>query len=134
MVAMPNTMALVKKGGANMSNFFVHTPICCPSRTTMLSGKYQHNNRVSGPTAAGCMRQNTSQDDNPQWWQHSFVKTLHDHGYATGLFGKVTHAHVCHTLCICVLPFSFLSTFVACILLAVLLVAFLLLLCFLHAP
>jgi hypothetical protein len=34
------------------------------------------------------MRQNTSQDENPEFWQRSFVKTLHDSGYTTGLFGK----------------------------------------------
>jgi arylsulfatase A-like enzyme len=41
------------QGGANLSNFFIHTPICCPSRTTLLSGKFYHNNKVSGPNAGG---------------------------------------------------------------------------------
>jgi len=93
MQAMPNAGRLLRDGGANLTNFFTHTPICCPSRTTMLSGRYQHNNRVSGPSAPGCMRQNTSRVDNPRFWEDSFVRRLHDeHGYATGLFGKVLNS------------------------------------------
>ena len=44
MIALNNTMKILKEGGANMSNFFVNTPICCPSRSTFLSGKFEHNN------------------------------------------------------------------------------------------
>ena len=89
MLAMPFARQNLVEAGANLTNFFVHTPICCPSRTTLLSGRYVHNNRVSGPKDPGCMRMNTSRGDNPEWWQGSFVKALHDSGYPTGLFGKV---------------------------------------------
>lgn len=90
MIAMPYTAQYVGNAGANMSNHFVNTPICCPSRTTLLSGRFEHNNRVSGPKEPGCMRMNTSQDTNPMWWKRSIVHTLHyDYGYVTGLFGKV---------------------------------------------
>ena len=85
----PNAHGRPSAAGANLTNFFVHTPICCPSRTTLLSGRYVHNNRVSGPKEPGCMRMNTSRVGNPAWWQGSFVKALHDSGYTTGLFGKV---------------------------------------------
>ena len=27
-----------------MSNFFVNTPVCCPSRAALVSGKFEHNN------------------------------------------------------------------------------------------
>ena len=60
MVAMPATRELVMAAGANMSNYFIDTPICCPSRTTFMSGKYVHNNKVSDNQAGGCMRMNTS--------------------------------------------------------------------------
>ena len=99
MQAMPHAQRLLNRAGANLTNFWVNTPICCPSRATLLSGKYQHNNRVDGvnpePCAlydlpsCGCMRQNTSYVDNPAFWDDSFVPALHDLGYATGLFGKV---------------------------------------------
>ena len=36
------------------------------------------------------MGMNTSRDLNPAFWENSLVKKLHlDHGYATGVFGKV---------------------------------------------
>ena len=47
MRAMPYTSEHIGKEGANISNFFVHTPICCPSRTTLLGGRFYHNNKVS---------------------------------------------------------------------------------------
>ena len=66
----------------------------------MLSGRYQHNNRMDnnvGPPEGCsrsslhcCMRQNVSRADNPGFWDGSFVRRLHDdHGYLTGVFGKV---------------------------------------------
>ena len=36
MQAMPFTMEHIMHAGANVSNFFIHTPICCPSRTTLM--------------------------------------------------------------------------------------------------
>ena len=68
MLAMDQTRGSLLNKGKNMSNFFIHTPICCPSRTTLLSGNFVHNNRVSGIHGGGCMRMNTSRQDNPAWW------------------------------------------------------------------
>ena len=75
--------------GANLSNFFIHTPICCPSRTTLLSGRYVHNNRVSTLGGGGCMRMNTSAVTNPEWWGNTLPNRLGQAGYTVGLFGKV---------------------------------------------
>ena len=90
MVALPYTQAHIGAAGANMSNFFVGTPICCPSRATLLSGRWNHNNKVASQQDKGCMFMNTSRDDNPAFWESSLPARLRrDHGYATGLFGKV---------------------------------------------
>ena len=89
MQAMPRTAALLGNGGANLTAFRVNTPICCPSRSTMLTGRYEHNNRVTSHETKGCMWQNSSRADNPGFWENGVVKQLHDHGYTTGFFGKV---------------------------------------------
>lgn len=39
MRALPHTARLLGKGGANLTQFRVNTPICCPSRSTMLTGR-----------------------------------------------------------------------------------------------
>ena len=98
MRAMPYTRDHLTDNVINMTNFFVNTPICCPSRATLLSGRMNHNNKaLTFETSGGgvakdgmCMRMNTSQTRNPSFWQESFVNQLHTkHGYATGMFGKV---------------------------------------------
>lgn len=87
--AMPHLRNLMSQG-ANMSNFFIHTPICCQSRATLLSGKYTHNVKSRSQGAQGCMHMNTSRVENPGFWEGSFIRSLNlDHGYTTGLFGKV---------------------------------------------
>ena len=100
MEAMPYTRdVLLGQGGAvNLTNFRVNTPVCCPSRATLLAGRFNHNNKAlsfetsgGGVTSDGmCMRMNTSRTLNPGFWTDSFVYRLkYDHGYNTGMFGKV---------------------------------------------
>ena len=62
---------------ANLSNYFIHTPICCPSRSTLVTGRYVHNNKVKDHFSGGCMRMNSSRVDNPQFWERSFIKSLY---------------------------------------------------------
>ena len=40
---MRQTEELLVKGGVTFSNFFIHVPICNPSRSTTLTGRYLHN-------------------------------------------------------------------------------------------
>ena len=54
---MPKTKALMADLGATATNFFIHTPICCPSRSELLSGRYFHNIKQVG---GGCMHVNES--------------------------------------------------------------------------
>lgn len=89
MRSMPNTVRLIGEAGANLTSFRVNTPICCPSRSTMLTGRYEHNNKVSSLASGGCMHMNVSRFDNPEFWEISHPVRLHGLGYTTGLFGKV---------------------------------------------
>ena len=67
--------------GVTFSNAFVSNSLCCPSRTSILTGDYSHTTRVYREIAP--YGQFSWLDD------RSTVATwLHGAGYATGLFGK----------------------------------------------
>jgi N-acetylglucosamine-6-sulfatase len=58
-------------------NAFIQTPLCCPSRATILSGLYSAHTHVR------------SNDDGERFDDSSTLATwLHDAGYFTGLIGK----------------------------------------------
>lgn len=44
--AMPQTVELLARQGVRFRNAIVTTPLCCPSRASIYSGKYAHNHRV----------------------------------------------------------------------------------------
>lgn len=59
---MPKTVHLLKERGVTFNSGFVSTPICCPSRSSILTGMYAHNHHV--PTN----NHNCSGND----WRYSF--------------------------------------------------------------
>jgi len=46
--AMPNTLRLIAKRGMTFDRYYVSYPLCCPSRVTLLTGRYAHNDGVKG--------------------------------------------------------------------------------------
>lgn len=46
--AMPNTLDLIGKRGMTFNRYYVPYPLCCPSRVSLMTGRYAHSNGVRG--------------------------------------------------------------------------------------
>jgi N-acetylglucosamine-6-sulfatase len=45
-LTMPHTLSRVRARGITFNRYYVSYPLCCPSRATLLSGRYAHSHRV----------------------------------------------------------------------------------------
>src|SRR6185295_8471724 len=78
MRVLPKTRALLAAEGTSFANSFVAYPLCCPSRSTFLTGQYAHNHGVlanGGPTG-GYQRLDHS-NTLPVWLQEAGYYTAH---------------------------------------------------------
>jgi arylsulfatase A-like enzyme len=84
--AMPRTRARLRAQGVEFSRAFVTTPLCCPSRASILAGSYAHRTGVYKNSA-----DNGGADD---FEDASSVATwLEDAGYRTSLVGKYLNGY-----------------------------------------
>jgi arylsulfatase A-like enzyme len=74
---LPRTRRWFGDGGTRFTEAFATTPLCCPSRATIFSGRYAHNHGVLNNAMAGRLDQH-----------RTLQRTLHDAGYRTATAGK----------------------------------------------
>ena len=79
---MPNLHRYMIPNGAEFVNSFVSTPICCPSRSETMTGRYYHN--VGAPDG-NCMHVD---GQGAVFNDSSMFRHFHGNGYTTGIFGK----------------------------------------------
>ncbi|MFI0450832.1 sulfatase [Actinomadura sp. 6N118] len=86
---MPNVKRLQQRG-MTFSNYFVADTLCCPSRATILTGKFPHNTGVQSndpPTGGFTVFQQRGNE------QNTFAMSLQRAGYRTALMGKYMNGY-----------------------------------------
>jgi arylsulfatase A-like enzyme len=82
---MKNVEDLLAKQGTTFDNNFVSFSLCCPSRSTFLTGQYAHNHGVLGNSApAGGYYKLDSSNTLPVWLQRAGYYTAHLGKYLNG--------------------------------------------------
>ncbi|XP_033752610.1 N-acetylglucosamine-6-sulfatase-like [Pecten maximus] len=84
-IPIEKTRDLIGGHGKVFEQFYVNTPLCCPSRSSILTGKHVHNNlAVNNSLEGNC--------SSPAWQQtqevDAFPTYLHSQGYTTFFAGK----------------------------------------------
>lgn len=80
MAQMPLTMSLLGTPGVQFTNAFATTPLCCPSRASILTGQFTHNHHVLSNIAPWGAPVFSDQSTIATWMQSA--------GYRTGMVGK----------------------------------------------
>ena len=84
---MTNVNSLLARQGVTFTNNFASFPLCCPSRTTYITGQYGHNHTIMGnaPPAGGYDKlAPTHANSLPAWLQRAGYTTVHLGKYLNG--------------------------------------------------
>ncbi|XP_012680860.2 N-acetylglucosamine-6-sulfatase [Clupea harengus] len=85
MVPLSKTRKLIGDAGIVFTNAYVASPLCCPSRASILTGKYPHNHHVINNTLEGnCSSQAWQKSQEP----FTFPALLQKNYYQTFFAGK----------------------------------------------
>ncbi len=85
---LTKTNAAIGRHGVTFDNSFVNYSLCCPSRSTLLTGQYAHNHGVRGnelPSGGYSRLRPTLGNSLPVWLQRA--------GYYTGHIGKFLNGY-----------------------------------------
>lgn len=77
MDVMPDTLQFFEGAGVEYDNAYATTPLCCPSRASIFTGRFVHNNKVLDTESAERLNHETT--------LHAY---LQDAGYNTAIAGK----------------------------------------------
>ncbi|MGZ8667186.1 MAG: sulfatase family protein [Solirubrobacterales bacterium] len=83
--AMPNTLDLIRRHGISFNRYIASYPLCCPSRSTLLSGRYAHSTGVLRNSAP---RGGWLAYRRQPIFRHNLAVWLHRAGYRTVHLGK----------------------------------------------
>jgi arylsulfatase A-like enzyme len=86
---MPHVLQM-EKDGATFSNYFVTDSLCCPSRTSILTGEYPHDSGVLTNTGPyGGFERFFAKGDTAR----TYALALHKAGYNTAMMGKYLNGY-----------------------------------------
>lgn len=84
---MPHMQELIADQGAEFTNYFVTSPLCCPSRASMIRGQYPHNTNILENTPGfRNFYRNQYENETVAVW-------LNRAGYQTALMGKYMNGY-----------------------------------------
>ena len=86
---MPRVVQM-QKDGITFTRYFVTDSLCCPSRTSILTGKFPHGSGVFGNTGAQGGYTAFTANGNET---NTFGTTLESSGYATAFMGKYLNGY-----------------------------------------
>lgn len=85
MTPLKKVQELIGDQGVTFTNAYVASALCCPSRASILSGRYPHNHHVTNNTIEGnCSSKAWQKTQEP----YTFPFLLHSIGYQTFFAGK----------------------------------------------
>jgi N-acetylglucosamine-6-sulfatase len=86
---MPHVLAM-ERAGETFSNYFVTDSLCCPSRASILTGRFPHDTRVfdNSPPEGGYATFSERGEQND-----TFAVALQRAGYSTALMGKYLNGY-----------------------------------------
>ncbi|CAB3245615.1 unnamed protein product [Arctia plantaginis] len=93
MAPMDNVRRFIASEGVTFTNSYVTSPICCPSRASLLTGLYVHNHKtVNNTLQGGCYGTQWRDTDE----KHTFATVLKKAGYETFYAGKYLNEYGVH--------------------------------------